>query len=508
LNIKFKFIIYFKIIIFATVIIISGCGLQEENKNIVIFGVEASPTSFDPRYATDALSTKLTHMIFSSLFKIDEKGEVIPDIVENYSTEGLTYTFKIKKGIVFHSGKELTAEDVKFTFDSIKNPKSSSPHRLSFEKLKEIKVIDKYTVLFKLYEHFAPFLTSLTIGIIPYGSDITAFKTKPIGSGPFILKEWYPDEDVFLIANEKYFGGKPKVEGVKFRIIPDGTTRVLEVVKGGVDIIQNEIPPDAVGFFKENKNLQILISDSNIFAYMGFNLRDNYLSNINVRKAIAYAINRDEIIEKLLGGLAKKSDSLLPCAHWAYTDKVTLYSYDIKKANQLLDEAGFFKKDGGIRFKLTLKTTSNDLRRQMAEVLQESFAKIGIKLQVKFYEWGTFYSDIKKGNFQLITLQWVGIVDPDIYHYIFSSKSVPPYGANRGWFIDSDIDKLVEAGRINVNKEKRKEIYVKLQQILSERLPYVNLWHLKNIAVVRNRIKGYKVYLSGDFYSLKDVEIR
>lgn len=508
MNFKPKFIIYFKIVIFAIVIIIAGCGLHKENKNIVIFGVEANPTSFDPRYATDALSTKLCNLIFSSLFKIDEKGEPVFDLVETYNTDGLRYLFKIKKGVLFHSGAELTAEDIKFTFDSVKNPEGNSPHRLSFEKVKEIKVIDKYTIEFRLSEHFAPFLTTLTIGIVPYGSDVTIFKKKPVGSGPFIFRQWYPDEDVLLSSNEKYFKGKPKIDGIRFRIIPDGTTRVLEVVKGGVDIIQNEMPPDTVDFFKGNKNLTILISESNIIAYTGFNLRDKYLSDVRVRKAIAHAINRDEIIEKLLGGLAKKSDSLLPETHWAYTDKVLTYDYNIKKADKLLDEAGFVKKNGGVRFQLTLKTTSIDLRRQMAEVLQESLAKVGIKLEVKFYEWGTFYSDIKKGNFQLITLQWVGITDPDIYHHLFSSKSIPPYGANRGWFADPEADRLLEAGRRADDKEKRKGIYVKLQQILSEKLPYVNLWHLKNIAVVRNRIKEYKVYPSGDFYSLKDVEIR
>ena len=229
-----------------------------------------------------------------------------------------------------------------------------------------------------------------------------------------------------------------------------------------------------------------------------------------MRKAIAYAIDRQAIIEHLIGGLAVPASGVLSPMNWAYEKDVSAYPYDPQKSGQLLDEAGYPDPDGegpGSRFELNYKTSQNELRRRIGEALQAQLERVGIKVQMRTYEWGTFFSDIKNGNFQLYTLTWVGVTDPDIFYYLFHSKSIPPHGANRGYYFSDDVDRLIMRGRVTQDMDARKTIYSEIQKILAEDLPYVSLWFSVNIAVMDKRIKGFQLYPSGDLISLKDAWI-
>jgi len=509
---SFEKLIY--LITFLLILFPSGCSRKQlTNNNTLIIAIESNPTNLDPRFSMDAVSSKITRLIFNGLLRRNENMELISDLAERWEMQNdVTYMFYIEKGIKFHDGIELTSKDVKYTYESMLDPAAKSPKRGGYDRIKEIKIPDDYTVIFILKEPFAPFLDNMTLGIIPEhiakegGSD---FSGHPVGTGPFIFKEWTQDERVILSANSNHFEGSPKINGVIYKIIPDETIRVLELEKGDVQLFMNPITPDILPRFEKNPELKVIKKTGTNYSYIGFNLNDPILKNLKVRQAIAYAIDRDGICKYILKGLAKKTDGILTQYNWAYEPDLKNYDYNPELSKKLLDEAGYLvSKEKGMRFKLTFKTSQNELRKRIAEVFQEQLRKIGIEMEIRTYEWGTFFSDIKSGNFQAFSLTWVGISDPDIFHYMFHSSSFPPDGANRVRYSNPEIDNLLEQGRVTLQQEKRKEIYSKIQKTISDELPYINLWHSVNVAVMKKNIEGFVLYPDEDMVSLKDVNIK
>lgn len=481
----------------------------------LVIGLESNPVNLDPRLATDAYSSRAIQILFNSLVGKDIHSNLIPELAEKWEIpDDTTYIFYLRKGVKFHDGSELTAADVKYTFETILNPEFKSPKRGSYEKIKAIEVLDPYIIKFTLTEPFAPFLTNMVVGIVPQaaaealGKD---FSQKPIGTGPYQLRSWLPDEQLEFTAFPDYFEGRAKVDQIVYKIIPDDTVRFLELRKGTVDLVQNAIPPDVIPLVQKTKGLKILTRDGTNISYLGFNLKDPILKEKKVRQAIAHAINRNAIITYLLKGMAKPATGLLTPSNWAYEPNVTQYDYNKELAKKLLDEAGYPDPDGDgpkTRFTLTYKTSENQLRKRIGEALQQQLKEVGIEVIIRSYEWGTFFSDITKGNFQMYTLEWVGITEPDIFYYIFHSSNIPPKGANRGQYINPELDKLLEEGRKVLDQEKRKAIYSQVQKILADDLPYVFLWYGTHVVVARDRVQGFVIYPAGDFTSLKSVEIK
>ena len=477
----------------------------------LVVGLESNPTHLDPRYATDANSVRIGALIFNSLIRTDEYSRFQPDLAERWETiDERTYLFHLRKGVTFHNGKPLTAADVKFTYESVLDPKNHSPKRGTLRALKAVDQIGPYLVRFRLTAPYAPFLENSTLGIVPAGSPINSGSGKNvlIGSGPFSLEEFSPGERVVLKANPSYWEGPPSVSGLVFKIIPDAIVRALEFKKGTVDFLQNDIEPDMLPWLERNTNASILTLQGTIFQYIGAKLDHPILRLREVRQAIAYAIDREAIIRHLLKGLATPATGLLSPFHWAYEPSVPQWTYNPEEAKRLLDEAGLHDPDGEgplPRFKLSYKTTTLDLRRRIAEAFKEQLNRVGIELEVRTYEWGTFYADIKKGNFHLYSLSWVGITDPDIYFNLFHSSSFPPYGNNRGRYRNPEIDRLLEKGRKSLTFEERKHIYSKVQKILALELPYIPLWWTKNVVVMKRAIQGFVPYPDGDLISLKNV---
>ena len=234
------------------------------------------------------------------------------------------------------------------------------------------------------------------------------------------------------------------------------------------------------------------------------------LSNFQVRKALALAIDRQAIIRDLLRGLARPASGVLAPSHWAYHGQVAQYAFDPARARRLLDEAGYPDPDGDgpeKRFVLSYKTSQDRLRIRIAEVIGKYLEAVGIGVEIRSYEWGTFFADIRNGNFQLFSLTWVGVTEPDIYHYVFHSRSLPPDGANRGGYANPGLDRLLEQGRRETDSEKRREVYARVQEIVAGDLPYISLWHNEEVAVLSREIRGFQVYPGGDLISLQQVRI-
>ncbi|MFH1091720.1 MAG: ABC transporter substrate-binding protein, partial [Pseudomonadota bacterium] len=498
------------LVVLLAALILPACNgsddsTQTKRQDLVVC-LAKSPLNLDPRYNTDAASFRITQVLFNGLVKKGPDMTLLPDLAERCElVNDVTWVFHLRRGVKFHNGREMKAADVAYTFQSILDPEYKSPKRQSFVQVESIEVKDDFTVIFHTREPFAPLLVNLTLGIVPAQEAQAAgedFAAHPVGTGPFKFVSQEADQKVDLAAFDDYFLGKPGVRALTYRIIQDDTTRYLELIKGNLDFVQNAITSDMVPVVENKKEFQVVKNQGTNYEYLAFNFKDPILKNRNVRAAIAHALNIPEMITSLLRGLAVPATGLLPPDHWAYEPDVPRYPFDPALANRLLDEAGYPRQQDGFRFALTYKTSLSDQARLKAEIIQQELKEVGIKLDIRGYDWGTLFSDIKVGNFQIYSLQWVGISEPDIFYYCFHSDSVPPAGANRGLYLNPNLDALIEAGRRTMDNGQRKSIYSEIQKIVARDLPYVSLWYPTNVVIMKEGLRGFTPYPDGDLSDL------
>ena len=491
-----------------------GCRFfspSDQPPGYLVAGIESQPLNLDPRFATDANAVRVNGLIYNSLLRADEHGQVKIELAERWQMiDARTYVFDLRKDVKFHDGRALTARDVKHTYDSIADPRNRSPKRGLLKPLEALEELSEHRVRFRLSVPHAPFVEQFTVGIVPAESPSAAsnLRTPPPGSGPFMFASAEPGENVILKANPSYWDGPPKVTGLVFKIVPDAMVRVLEFKNGSIDFLQNDIDPDMLPWLRKNTGASVDTRQGTSFQYIGINLDHPILRQRKVRQAIAHAIDRGQIIRHLLKDLGTPASGVLSPLNWAYEGAVDSWRHDPGRAKQLLDEAGFPDPDGDgprPRFKLSFKTTNIDLRRRIAEAFKEQLQAVGIELEVRSYEWGTFYGDVKKGNFHLFSLAWVGIMDPDIYFQIYHSGSMPPDGDNRGRYANAQLDRLLERGRRAVDIDQRRAVYGEVQKIVARELPYIPLWWIKNVIVQQPALRGFVPYPDGDLISLKNV---
>jgi len=486
----------------------------------VVVALEGNPTNMDPRFATDAYSTRILSCLFSCLVRLDKSGGLVCDLAESWETlDDRTYVFRLRPGVRFHDQSPLTSTDVKYTFDFLRDPENGSPAAGSLAFLETVEAPDPLTVVFRLREPFAPFLLKLARGVVPahLAEDREAFLAHPVGSGPFAFEQFRPGEFVRLARWDGYFGdrGEPapadRVRGALFRVIANQTTRMLAAERGDVDLVQNAIPPYALKFFGRMPQIRVQQEPGVNYQYIGFNLEDPIVGNLQVRRAIAHALDRERIIRFIWKGQARPATGLIAPSIWAYEPEVTTYAYDPDRARELLDRAGFPDPDGDgprMRFVLSYKTSTDKLRNEIAEVFVEQLRQVGIGVEKRSYEWGTFFSDIKSGNFQMYSLSWVGITDPDILYYIFHSDSMPPRGANRGRYSNPEVDRLLELSRVTLDQHERAGIFSRIQKILAEDCVYVSLWYTDNVVVQKKSLSPFVIYPGGEYLSLAEMRIR
>jgi peptide/nickel transport system substrate-binding protein len=318
------------------------------------------------------------------------------------------------------------------------------------------------------------------------------------------------DKEVVLARNDDYWGEKPHIERVRLAVIPDTTTRALELRKGSADAAINAFTGDLYIALKKDRDIRVLSAPGSIYAYLAMNLRDPILKDVRVRQALNHAVNRREIIHYLLRDYARPAYSLLPPSHWAYLapDQDDEHPYDPQKARQILDAAGYKPDAKGVRFHLTMKTSTEESTRLLAAVLQQQLRDVGIALDIRSFEFATFYADVQKGAFQLYSLRWIGgNEDPDIFEAVFHSASVPPKRFNRGYYSNPRMDQLIDEGRRETDQNKRRAIYAEVQRILERDLPYINLWYFDNVLVTSERVHNVALSQAGDFDFLVKAEL-
>ena len=491
----------FVLYLFISLAFISACS--QERDDAIRFGLETAPVTLDPRFSTDAASYRITRLIYRSLVDFDDNFQFIPDLADWDILEPNHYRFTLNNsenssGRLFHNGERLTAYDVKATYDYVLETSNASPHRGSIAFIENIQVIDEDTVDFILKHADPLFPGRLVIGILPaslIASD-HPFNRQPVGSGPVALEEWPNDGDLSLLRLSDN-------QVLKFTTVKDPTVRILKLMRDELDILQGDIPREMITWLEEQDKTYMEKVQGDTFTYMGFNMTDPVTSQLPIRQAIAHAINREEIIQHVMGNTARKAGGMLLPEHWSGNAELTGVEFDPEEAKRLLKIAGY---DESNPLKITYKTSNNPFRVRLATIIQYQLKQVGVHVDVRSYDWGTFYGDIKAGRFQMYSLSWVGLKIPDIFRYAFHSTSIPPNGANRGRFMDITADAMIEAAESKRDLSEQAKWYQSLQVHLLEQLPYIPLWYEDNILVTSKDISGYALATDGNYDGLLTVK--
>lgn len=507
------------ILLAAGMLVLSGCpscqgaGAISEGDAFVVL-MDSSPRGLDPRFATTDASAKLVALLHEGLISMDTSdGTVEYRLARSIEQiDEVTYEVQMRDDAYFHDGTPVTARDVEYTLMQLGSEEVASPLAGMSRRIETFDIRDDHFFVITLKEPHSPFLTNLSMGIVPRHicEGYSECPGDPIGAGPFQFVSRDGDLRFEFRRFDDHFGGAPTIERLVFRVVRDDNARLLALLGNTADLLQNAVSPLMIPVVEEADRLEIDTAPSFKYTYLAFNLEHPVLSDNTVRKAIAHAIDRESIIEYKFGGAARLSTGLLPPDHWAYEGDVEVYDFDPQRARELLDEAGYPSVDGEPRFHLEFKVSASKFRRSLAELIGQQLGEVGIHVRVRSYEWGTFFDDIRSRNFDMTTLQWPSVLEPSLYRWIFHSENIPSAdnraaGANRGAYKNDRVDELLEEGERVADPQLRQKIYGEVQQILAEELPYVSLWHEDNIAIVRKGTGGYYTTPNARYDSLRTV---
>ncbi|HEY2995785.1 MAG TPA: peptide-binding protein [Methylomirabilota bacterium] len=509
----------------------------------LVVGLGGDATSLNPVVATDGVSYTVEWPIFDSLLELDQSLNVKPLLAESWETsrDGLIYTFKLKKGVTWHDGKPFTARDVAFTFYSVLDPKVTTPHRAYFDALvgfpeltakenpkkpeelavRPIEVVDDHTVRFRLRYPSGSLLAVLTnprAGIVPEhllkGADLNTaeFNRKPVGTGPFKFVEWRRAERIVLEANDRYHAGRPALNRVIFRIIPDAVVLLQELRAGGVDFIENP-PLTEMARLKQTPGLKVLVADNTSYTYFGWRQDLAPFNDIKVRRALNHAIDAPTIIKEVLQGYAAPATGQFPPSSWAYDPSVKPYAYDPARARALLAEAGFKPGADGILakdgkpFTFSIRhDVANQTVKDTAVIVQEYLKRVGVDARLEPLDWPTFVKKLFAAEFEGIVVGWTNHHDPDPFAYTIWHSSQWK-GRNFAHYKNARVDELLEQARRTAVVAERKKAYSEFSKVLMEDAPYVFLYFPQQVYVTRQGYEGFVAIptFAGVYQSLKAV---
>ena len=514
-NIRKAKTVFGRAVFLFTALILLGFSDAPYYGDAIIVGSIGEPRTLIPILASDSSSATICGLIFNGLVKYDKDLRLIGDLAEKWdiSEDSLTITFYLRKGVKWHDGKEFTSRDVEFTYNKLIDPKVRTPYSGDFEMVKIFEVIDDYTVKVIYKEPFSPGLSSWGMNIMPRhlleGEDLnnTGFARQPIGTGPYKFGVWKTGERIELVSNRDYFEGRPYINRYIYRIIPDQATLFLELRAGGVDF--TTLTPlqfkrqTETEFFKEN--FQKFQYPSFGYTYLGYNLNDPRFRDLRVRRAINYAVNKEEIIQGVLLGLGRVATGPFLPESWAYNKEVEPVKFDPEKSRELLKEAGWEDSDGdgllekdGTEFSFTILTNQGNTQRMMtAEIIQRRLKEVGIEVKINIVEWSAFVSEfIDKRRFDAVLLGWSLSLDPDMYDIWHSSKTKEGQ-FNFVGYANYEVDKLLLEGRRTFDISERKKIYYKIHEILYNEQPYLFLYVPDALPILHSRFKGVEVGVAG-----------
>ncbi len=491
-----------------------ACNARQQDPETLRFLIESSPNNLDLRQGTDAQSERVGGLIYDALVKKDAHFILQPWLATSWERpDPLTWVFHLRTGVRFHDGKPLTAEDVAWSIKSmIDGTLITAKGGTALADISSVVASGPLSVTVRTKHPQASLLFDLSdglFGVVEKGAGRDE-GLHPVGTGPFQFVSQMQDKEVVLERNENYWAGAPKIPRVRFEVVPDTITAALEMRKGSGDVESNVLTPDMVHTLRKEHNVIVESGPGAIVMYANFNVQDPKLRDARVRQAIACAIDRPELIAALWRGDARIADTLLPDGHWAAANAADLpqYPHDVARAVALLDAAGMKPDKDGIRLRLTLKTSTDETTRLVAQAMQQQMRAAGIELSIRSAEFGTFYSDVTRGAFEMYMLRWIGSnEDPDFLTYAFASASFPPKGSNRGRYANPQVDSLLMQANSETSETARKRDYIEVQQILARDLPSIPLWYPNNEVVHSTRVTGVQLDPGGTFDFLRTAEL-
>src|SRR6202158_4491808 len=359
--------------------LLCGCARPKQDAATAVMLIESSPLNLDPRIGTDAQSERIGELMFEGLVRRDENFELKPRLAESWEIpDPLTYIFHLRHDVRFHDGHQMTSADVTWTLNSLLGGKLRSAKTSAYRYVDRVEAPDDFTLVIRLKEPFAALLWNLSdgaLGVVPNGAG-EELARRPVGTGPFRFVSESPDREVVLERNEQYWGKRAGLARVRFNIVPDATTRALELRKGSADVEINALPGDMIVALARQPKLVVERAPGTSYQYLAMNLRDPILKNVLVRQALAYTLDRGTLIRYLWHDMARGANSVLPPQHWAYDAKAKDYPHDVAKARALLDEAGYHAGADGVRFHLVMKTSTDETTRLLCAVLQQQLREV------------------------------------------------------------------------------------------------------------------------------------
>lgn len=509
------------VILFLILLLLAGCANEQSNSgpqekaykpaaygDIIVRGDIGDASNLIPILASDSASHSIAGLIYNGLVKYDKDMNIVGDLAESWdiSDDGLVITFHLRKGVKWHDGKPFTAKDVLYTYQITVDPKTPTAYAGDFLKVKKAEVLDDYTFRVTYDKPFAPSLISWSSAVLPRhlleGQNITksSLARHPVGTGPYLFKEWLAGQKIVLVSNADYFEGRPYVDGHVTRIIPDMATMFLELRARNIDMMG--LTPLQYTRQTENNLFRQSFDKYRYLAfaytYLGYNLKHPFFADKRVRQAISYAINKEEIISGVLLGLGKPATGPYKPGTWAYNENVKTYSYNPQKARELLRAAGwtktnndgFLEKDGRpFTFEL-ITNQGNETRQKCAEIIQRQLKEVGIDVKIRILEWAAFINDfINKRRFEAVILGWTIPLDPDAYDVWHSSKTAPEE-LNFISYKNPEVDALLEKARSTFDQKLRKKYYDRFQEILVEDQPYTFLYVPDELVIISKRFRG------------------
>ena len=466
----------------------------------LVMVVETKMTTFDPRYALTNYDGKLAKLVAPGLTSVDTPtAEARLELASKIDrVDDLTMDVTLRDDVRFSDDQPVTADDVVRTYQSVMDEKCNSLYQRGFsERFTSVEARGAKQIRFHLRQPLGTFITDIEFGIISFHGVLPGecHPASVLGAGPYVVRSLSATGATLDVNPHAPI--QPKLPHVEIKFVSDASARILMLVGGSADLVQNAVRVDLVDDVIQRPRVHLDSGPSVLLTYMMLNNEDPALRDVRVRQAIALAIDRPAIIAAKFGGRAVLATGLLPPSHWAYNPDVARYDRDLARAKQLLDEAGLRPDRHGVRLHLVYKTSADAFRVAIARVLVGQLAEAGIEVELRSFEFGTFFADVKKGNYQLATIQSPEITEPDFYLWFFLSTRIPtakdPDGGNRARYRNPEIDRLTQAGRREVDPAKRKPFYMEAQRIVAHDVPIIPLWHEDNVVLTNVDVQGYTI---------------
>jgi peptide/nickel transport system substrate-binding protein len=461
----------------------------------------------DPRYVSDAYGLKVTRLIFGSLTRIDPISlETVPDLARALHVIGeAEYRVELRPDLRFSDGSVLDAEDVIATYQSLIDPGMQTRYASTYQRIVSVSAPDPLTVVFRLNGPHASFPTDLEVPILRAEDAkrrLSADQGDPIiGAGPYVLARRAPGV-IELSHNPHWYGGTPRVPKVRMLVVHDDNTRALRLLSGAADFGLNAVPAGLVPLFTGRNDFVVETAPGIGTTYLGINTVAPGLRDVRVRRALAYAIDRESLIKAKFSERAALARSFVPLGHWAYDPETQAYPYDPAAARALLDQAGL---TGTPRASWVLRCDSERSRVSVARAIAAMLADVGIHVRVQTTENATMLADLDRGHFELSLLQFSEVIEPHVLSWFFASDRIPgpgQTGLNRWRFRDPQVDDVLEIGRRSLSRDERKRAYASLQRRLADQLPVVPLWHEDVVGVRSTRVPPIQIPRDSRFTTL------